>query len=101
MQMELDLPFHNIDDADLLNLINHDFHNFPLNVLNTLNFTSSCVTERSNHDVVNLFQPILHEPVSDYIFSNEFPTQVLPNNRLKILSFNICSVPKTPYLISV
>lgn len=93
MEMELNLPFCNINDIDLLNLINHDQHMFPLDVLKTLNFTNFCAEEQTNHDV-NLFRPQLNDPISDYIFPNEFPTKLPANNYLKILSFNICSVPK-------
>lgn len=94
MEIENIFPFHDVDDVELINIINYNSHSFPLNVLNSLNFTSSHVAERPNHDIVNLYQPALYEPVSDYIFHNEFLTQTLPSNSLKILSYNICSIPK-------
>lgn len=86
--------FYDIDDTELMNIINYDFHHFPLNVLNSLNFTSFHVAESFNHDIVNLYQPILHEPVRDYVFHDELLTQTLLSYSIKILSCNICSIPK-------
>lgn len=92
--MEIDqvLPFHNINDVELIGAINYDVHNYPLSVLNTLTYNKSA--ERSSNIIDNLYDPVINEPVCDYIFNSDFPTQIFPNNSLKILSYNISSVPQ-------
>lgn len=79
------LPFHNLSDVDFHNAL-EDSHQFPLSVINNLKFDKFNFDDSSNDYV-------LREPVCDYYFCDEFIRQKVTSSTLKLLSFNIASVP--------
>ena len=88
------LPFYSINDAELDDTTNNNTQNYPLSVLNTLIFNSSSDANRPNHTVDYLNEPVICDPICDYIFSNELPSQLSSSNSLKIFSYNISSIPQ-------
>ena len=93
MDIEQYFPFPTINDAELINVIQHDNHNYPLNVINTLIYCNSDFN-LSNHSADHLNEPTVPQPECDYNFCSDEISHKSPSNSLKILSFNISSVPK-------
>ena len=94
MELEQSLPFHTIDDLVFVNEIINNNPNYPLSVLNTLTFNNSDIIGRTCHTLNHLNDPELDEPICEYIFSDESQNQMFPHDSLKILSYNISSVPQ-------
>ena len=67
MAIEQCLPFHNLSDVELENVIKVKTHKFTLNVIDNLIYTHSD-RDRPDHTIANLSEPSLPEPTCDYVF---------------------------------
>lgn len=83
------LPFSNLNDSESNNVLSEsDHHLFPLTVINELKFN------RFNfNDGDTLNDHVLHEPVCDYYFCDTILPYTFPSHSLKLLSYNISSIP--------
>ena len=82
-------PFNAGSDFEFDNVINeNDNHSFPLNIINSLSFNRYNFNDA---DVQNDY--IINEPVCDYYHCDTLLPQQLPKNSLKLLSYNIFSIP--------
>ena len=80
------LPFNNLCDVEFNLLFSDQNHLFPLSVINSLKFDKFNFDDSSNDYV-------LHEPLCEYYFGDESLSQKLSDQTLKLLSYNIASVP--------
>ena len=88
------LPFHDISDVELVSVINNDNQYYSLNALNTLIFNNGNDNNQDIRTVEYLSEPVINDPICEYIFSDESQNQLFPNNSLKLLAYNISSVPQ-------
>ena len=87
-------PFASLDDLDFNNFLNSNtfVHNFPLSVIDTMQYKPFNYFQNSNNVSDNLsIQYNVSEPCCDYLFSES----VKYNNTdcLNLLAFNISSIP--------
>lgn len=93
MEIEQYFPFFNLDDINFNDVISNVDHNYPLSVINTMVYNPNHANFR-DHAVDHMSEPILTEPVCEYIFSGEDLINELPSSSLNIFSYNISSVPQ-------
>lgn len=93
MDLGQHLPFSNLSDTDFINVIQNDTHMYPLSVISSLIFSNSDFNI-TNHDIDHLYEAIVPQPECDYVFPADELYHNFPNNSLKILSYNINSIPQ-------
>lgn len=83
------LPLAILSDSELIAYLhNNDDHQFPLGIINNLKFDKFNFIDDNTLD-----DHILHEPVCEYYFDDSLIKHKLPNQTLKLLSYNIASIP--------
>lgn len=82
-------PFNNLNELELASVLDGvDNHQFPLSVIENLSFNRYNFNDRNFESDLTL-----HEPVCNYYFCDTLPLHQIPSNSLKILSYNISSIP--------
>ena len=88
MAINLNLfPFNNLNDHDLRTVLNEFNHQYPLSVIKNITF------DKFNFDDSSNDYHIVREPLCDYYFCDDFVKRRFSDHSLKLLSFNIASVP--------
>lgn len=82
-------PFGDLNNQDLFNLFQYNYHNFLLNVIDNMTYDPLRYIDSSDDFPTEYF----NVPTCNYVFCDEPATPPSDNSLLSVLSYNISSLP--------